>query len=164
MQMFVESVLNPTSSRAPCLEKSPTTQLPNHECYQSNIPKHFAAIQATWGWGGAQGFVPRGCYEDFWLAEGLGTPAVPFSPFCLGGSLLKLNIRIKGTLTRLLGNLGAVGSGSTGAVAPFASLGSRFGKPAVPDASPRTLRTLHHRLLDMFGRLPSSDLTRQQRG
>ena len=37
----------------------------------------------------------------------LGTPVVPFSPFYLGVSLLKLNSRKKGTLIimRLLGNL-----------------------------------------------------------
>ena len=36
-----------------------------------------------------------------------GTPAVPFYPFCLGVSLLKLNSRKKGTLMirGLLGNL-----------------------------------------------------------
>ena len=40
---------------------------------------------------------------------GLGTPEVPFFPFQFGVSLLKLNIRKKGTLIimGLLGNLGA---------------------------------------------------------
>ena len=41
----------------------------------------------------------------------LGSPVVPFCPFCLGVSLLKPNIRKKGTLIikGLLGNLVLVG-------------------------------------------------------
>ena len=42
--------------------------------------------------------------------ESLGTPVVPFCPFYIGVSLLKLNSRKKGALITqgLLGNLGVV--------------------------------------------------------